>query len=139
MAGAVMQFFQGGIKTNRLLVGIKAALTAGAAGIANAVGMGALVGIYTTVAASGTGRMPPWQVGRLALVMNQGANSLTVYSFEGANILAGFAQKVQFASASGALTAGDTGITLANSKAAWFVGSLDPTGAFPVWNQMFST
>jgi len=135
MMSSVMQYFNGGIKVRRLLVGLKAAITAGAVGIANAVGFDGLVGIFTTVAASGTGKMPPWQLGRLAMVWNQGANAMTLYSAEGATIPVPYAQKVQFASATGGLTAGDTGISLASGAFMLLVGSLDATGVYPVWNE----
>lgn len=135
MQSGIMQFFNGGIKVRRLLVGIKAAITAGAVGIANAVGFDGLVGIFTTVAASGTGKMPPWQLGRLAMVWNQGANAMTLYSAEGATVPVPYAQKVQFAAATGGLTAGDTGISLASGGFMLLVGSLDATGAYPVWNE----
>lgn len=137
MLSSVMQFFQAGIKTTRLLVGIKAALTAGTS-ISNATGAKEFAGIFTTVASSGTGKMPPWQNGRLAVVLNQGANNLTLYSYEGAAIPTPYAQKVQFQPPlqSTGMTPGDTGITVATGKSVWFIGSLDPTGAYPVWNEV---
>lgn len=134
MLSSVMQIFNGGIKVARILVGFKAGLTAGASGIANAVASGDVAGVFTTVGSSGTGKMPPWQPGRLALVWNQGANTMTLYSAEGATIPAGLAQKVQFTGATGTKTAGDTGISVASGSFYLFVGSYDATGAYPVWN-----
>ncbi|MFI5380736.1 MAG: hypothetical protein ACHRHE_15665 [Tepidisphaerales bacterium] len=134
MLSSVMQFFNGGIKVARLLVGLKAGLTAGASGIANAVASGDVAGVFTTVGSSGTGKMPPWQPGRLALVWNQGANTMTLYSAEGATIPTGLAQKVQFTGATGTKTAGDTGISVVSGSFYLFVGSYDATGAYPVWN-----
>lgn len=134
MLYSVMQFFNGGIKVARILLGFKAGLTAGASGIANAVASGDIAGVFTTVGAGGTGKMPPWQPGRLALVWNQGANTMTLYSAEGATIPVGLAQKVQFTGATGTKTAGDTGISVTSGSFYLFVGSYDPTGAYPVWN-----
>lgn len=138
MLSSIMQLFNGGIKTSRLLVGLKAAITAGASGIANAVGFKDMVGIYTTVAASGTGKMPFWQTGRIAVAINQGANSITLYSAEGATVPVGQTNIVQFQPPlqSSGLTAGTTGISLGAGKSMWFIGSMDPNGVYPVWNEL---
>lgn len=136
MMSGVMQFFNGGIKVRRLLVGIKNAITAlSGGGQTGAPVIDGLAGVVTTVAAGNNSvLMPPWQNGRLALVWNQGANAMQLFSFESV-APAPLPNVTQFVGATGTKVAGTTGISVASGAFYLFVGGLDATGAYPVWNE----
>jgi|HubBroStandDraft_4_1064222.scaffolds.fasta_scaffold96017_2 hypothetical protein len=135
---SVMQFFNGGVKIRRLLLSIKDQMTALAGGGQTGAPMFDDIGVVQVCATNNNSiLMPPWQRGRIAVVINQGADTLKIFSYESVAVTP-YAQVTQFQPPlqSTGMTAGTTGITLATGKSMWFVGGLDPTGAYPCWNEL---
>jgi hypothetical protein len=139
MMSSVMQFFNGGIKVRRLLVGINNAMVAlSGGGQPGAPEVQGVAGVIVTCAAGANSiTLPPWQNGRMAIVVNQGADAAQVFSYESVAPSPYSAVPV-IQVGHGAAAAGTTGVSVGSGTSAMFLGGLT-SAPEPVWNQCLTS
>jgi fibronectin-binding autotransporter adhesin len=111
-AAGIMARFLGAVKIGRLYLSHRKALTAGTTqSVAGATLLDRVINNVTTVGTTGDAvKLPPIVESAFLIVSNAGANSMTIYSNEGASV-----------SING--TSGATGVALASGSTAFFVAT----------------